>query len=242
MAAPTVNTANSNLSYDAGATSHTLSSFALSAGSDRLLEVWVINGGAAGAAAPTGVTWGGVAMTARGNHTNPITTFRQTKWYIKEANFPSGATGDIVASWAGSQGCRGITAIGYNGVNQTSPYRNASETTAIDYDQLTPDIAVSSNTADLAAAAVLVIQPAANLTAVSVTAGTQQTESAIASSAVCTSGATVAGASTSTIEWTYDGTAVSSAGMMIGDSLQEAPPPITNGPALVSARSNIRFN
>jgi hypothetical protein len=170
--AVTVN-ATGQASSGTGASTLTLASFSAAAGSNRFLEVWV--GAASGSvAAPTGVTWGGNALTQRGTALTGASFANISKWFIKEASFPGGATGDIVATWAASQDERGLSALVTQNVDQTNPYRNASQVSEDDGASTTPSVTVTSNAADLVTCGIWVFDLGGAIVSLSATAGTEE--------------------------------------------------------------------
>jgi hypothetical protein len=219
MATPTYNNsgAGSNLTP---ATTVTLA-FAANAGSNRLLEVWV-GSGSGTPTQPTGVTWGGQAMTIRGTGvTAAFCSF--VKYYIKEADFPGGATGTIVATWAAAKDERWILAMCHSDVLQAAPYRGASQTSEDDGDVTAPSIAIASDAADIATAGICVADDNdAELLTLGITTGTERGTVGVLNGYEGSSSASVAGASTATITWAVTRTTNVIATLMLGDSLQGA--------------------
>jgi hypothetical protein len=218
---PAYNAAGQTSSFTLASTL-TLSSFAAAAGSNRFLEVWVAMGSGS-PAEPTGVTWGGQAMTKRGSAQSLGSFWNHVKYFIKEADFPGGATGDIVATWAASHDERAISALVHSNVNQTSPYRNASQTVENDGATLTPSIAISSHADDVATAGVWAVMGSQDMTGISTTAGTERTDTGPVGDFEIHSSSTVAGAGTATITWLVTTVSVNPEHTgMLGDSLQGA--------------------
>ena len=217
MATPVYNAAG-NTSSSTALSTLTLSSFSAAAGSNRFLEVWTGIGTGGTPAAPTGVTWGGVALTQRGTALT-ATPFSMSKWYLKEASFPGGATGNIVATWAASHDERGMCAMVHADVDQTNPYRNASQVSENDTTSNTPSVTVTSNSADVVTCGLWACDQGGTLTGVSTTAGTERTDTGvIAGGYENLSASTVAGSSPTITHLTAGG-APDFTGMM-ADSLQ----------------------
>jgi hypothetical protein len=199
----------------------TLSGFAAAAGSNRFLEVWVGTGDSS-PDEPTGVTWGGQAMTKRGTAQALGSFWYHVKYFIKEADFPSGATGDIVATWGVNIDDRTILALVHADVDQTNPYRNGSQTVEDDGTSDTPSIDVASNADDVVTAGILAVSNQ-NITGISNTAGTERADTGpVGGGYEIASCATVPGAATATITWSIStGGPIESSGML-ADSLQGA--------------------
>ena len=219
MATPVYNAAGSTSSSTALSTL-TLTGFAAAAGSNRFLEVWTGIGTSGTPAAPTGVTWGGQAMTPRGTALT-AGVFSMSKWFIKEADFPGGATGDIVATWAASHDERGMCAMVHADVDRTNPYRNASQVSEDDTTSNTPSVTVTSNSADVVTCGLWACDAGGLITGVSTTAGTERTDTGvIAGGFENLSASTVAGSSPTITHLTAGGSP-DFTGMM-ADSLQGA--------------------
>lgn len=224
MPQPTVN-ASGQTSGTGGSTTLTLSSFSAAAGSNRFLEVWACIGTGATLAAPTSVTWGGQALTQRGSLLTGGSNFAISKWFIKEANFPGGATGNIVATWTDSHDERGLMALVTQDVDQTNPYRNGAQVSEDDGGTTTPGVTVTSNAADLVTCGIWASDLSGVLSAIAVTAGTEETN--------CDTGAIAGGFEYGTVATRSGATptitfAVTAGGgdpdntLMQADSLQEA--------------------
>lgn len=219
MATPVYNNAGQTGVADGGASTVTLASFAANSGSNRFLEVWAGSGDGTPQAC-TGVTWGGQTLTQRGN-TQSGTYWRHNKWYLKEADFPGGATGDIVATYAGNVAERAICAIVHSDVDQSSPYRNASQTEEVDTVTNTPSVGVTSNADDVVTAGVYAGQTASGITAIATTAGTERCDTGpLAGGYEIASASTVAGAGTATITWSISNGTTSDWNAILADSLQ----------------------
>lgn len=220
MATPVYNNAGQTSSNTSPLTSLTLASFAANAGTNRFLEVWLI----VGATSPTdctGVTWGGQALTLRGSHATYQTYFRMSKWYLREADFPGGAAGDIVASFAeGGNDERGMVVMVHSDVNQAAPYRNGAQTVeefnSSDHD---PSTDTASHADDVVTGA-LSLGGAPNT--ITTTTGAQRATTTTTpmgyENIACS---TVPGAATATITWHVDG-AAHVTGYSMCDSLQGA--------------------
>lgn len=220
MATPVFNAAGATSSA-VSASTLTLSSFSAAAGSNRFLEVWV-GTGSVSPAEPTGVTWGGQAMTKRGTSQSLDAYWNHVKYFIKEANFPSGATGNIVATWAASHDERGLCALVHSDVDQTNPYRNASQTVESDGITDTPSISVVSDAADVVTAGLWNAETAGTMTSVAVTAGTERADTTPIGGFENLSCATVPGAATAVITWSITDVTDMFVTGMLGDSLQGA--------------------
>lgn len=221
--AVTVN-ATGQASSGTAASTLTLASFSAAAGSNRFLEVWVCVGSGS-PAAPTGVTWGGNALTQRGSGLTGASFFNISKWFIKEASFPGGATGNIVATWAGNHDERALCALVTENVDQTNPYRNASQVSEDDGSSTTPSVTVTSNAADLVTCGIWVCDLGGALVTVSTTAGTEEAgcdTGPVGGGFEYATAATVAGSSP-TITFSMNiGGGTPDATLMQADSLQEA--------------------
>lgn len=222
MATPVYNAAGNVVETDNNSTA-TISSFSAAAGSNRFLEVWV----GVGAGSPpdiSTVTWGGQSLTQRGTTLTGATNWKLSKWYLKEADFPGSATGDIVATAAAAADEFVVMALVCEDVDQTSPYRNASQTTGDDGASTSPSISVTSNADDLVTAGVWCAYNAPAITAISNSAGTERTDTgAVAGGYEIGSVATVAGAATAVVTWsvsTGSGSLLTS--LQMADSLQGA--------------------
>jgi hypothetical protein len=201
----------------------TLSGFAAAAGSNRFLEVWVGTGDSS-PEEPTGVTWGGQAMTKRGTAQAMDSFWYHVKYFIKEADFPGGATGDIVASWGPAIDDRTILALVHADVDQTNPYRNGSQTVENDGSTATPSIDVASNADDVVTAGILVVDSAAGISSIANSAGTERADTGpVGGGYEVASCATVPGATTATITWSVTmGAGTDDHTGMLADSLQGA--------------------
>jgi hypothetical protein len=217
---PVFNAANQT-SGATSASTLTLASFSAAAGSNRFMEVWVGSGGVSPSAC-TGVTWGGEALTQRGA-TQTGTYWRFNKWYIKEADFPSGATGDIVATYAGNNGERSICVIVHEDVDQTNPYRNVSATEENDTNTDSPSVAVASNADDVVTAGIFNANLSGGALSIATSVGTERCDTtAIAGGYEIASASTQTGAATATVTWSISFAGTSEVNFISADSLQGA--------------------
>lgn len=202
-----------------GSTTITLSAFSAAAGSDRFLEVYCGIGTGSTPASPTSVTWGGVNCTQRGTGLSIHANAWMSKWYLKEADFPGGATGNVVATYAASHDEHALQAKVISDVNQSSPFRGASVTTNTGTNA-TPTITVSSDAADLVSGGAFDLDVSGEITSISVSAGTSRHEiETIAGGFECAGISDVAGSSP-TLTWAVNGTDGTTAWGMMADSLQ----------------------
>ena len=194
------------------------------AGSRRFLEVYVpVSAGSI--AAHSGVTWGGVALTQRGSAVDNGANGRMTHWYLLEADFPGGATGNVVATCAASQDTIGVFAIISNDVNQSNPFENASQTTATGTDNSASLTVTSTATASITNA-VCGVNGSSEDIGINIGTGTSRQELETAADYVTFALGTAAGASPNvTPSWTFTmsgGDTMSTWGM-IGDALKDDP-------------------
>ena len=219
---PTYNTSAKVNDTDGNSTASV--SLTAGAGSRRLLEVWVmVTAGSPGT--HNSVTWGGVSLTQRGTTLSVGSFGRLSKWFLKEASFPSGATGNVVATCSASQDQIVIMAMICNDVNQTSPYANASQTTATGAAALSASLTVTSVTGALVTAGVLGANSTTEATGISATSGTARQTQAVAGGDFASMGiATLAGGSpnvTQSWSFTMSGGDTMSDWGMVGDSLTD---------------------
>jgi hypothetical protein len=141
-------------------------------------------------------------MTKRGTAQVLGSSWYHVKYFIKEADFPGGATGDIVASWSPVIDDRTILALVHADVDQTNPYRNGSQTVENDGSTLTPSIDVASNADDVVTAGIFVVDGAAGISSIANSAGTERADTGpVGGGFEVASCATVPGATTATITW-----------------------------------------
>lgn len=97
----------------------TVSTASFAVAGDYLL-VGVINSDGS-PTAPTSVKWGGAGGTAMTQIGTTITlgSFGRMTWW--ELKAPTVQTSTAIATWAGNQGEKGIIAVAYSGVDQTTP-------------------------------------------------------------------------------------------------------------------------
>jgi hypothetical protein len=180
-------------------------------------------------------------MTKRGT-AQALDVYRfNVKYFIKEADFPGGATGDIVATWGVNIDDRTILALVHADVNQTNPYRNGSQTVENDGTSATPSIDVASRAVDVVTAGILAGSNA-DITGISNTAGTERADTGpVGGGYEVASCATVPGATTATITWSIStGGPIESSGMLADSLIGAGPPPPV--PNLFMLQSGLRFN
>lgn len=221
-ATPTYNGASVQVTDIDGDASITTGTLTASAGSNRFLEV-TVGIGAGTPAAHSGVTWGGAALTQRGATLTVGPNGRVSKWYLKEASFPGGASGAVVATLASGQDEAWVAAVIYNDVDQTNPYKNASLTTATAAASNAATITVTSDAATLVTGSVWLLDQG-NAASLAISAGTSRQEVDNLASLGYESGGVgdiVGGASNATTSWTLTpaGGTIDDWGM-VGDALQ----------------------
>jgi hypothetical protein len=221
-ATPTYNGASVQVTDIDGDNTVTSGTLTASAGSNRLLEV-TVGVGAGTPAVHSGVTWGGVALTQRNATLTVGPNGRVSKWFLKEASFPGSATGTVVATFASNQDEAWVAAVIYNDVNQTSPYKNASMTTATGAASNSATITVTSDAATLVTGSVWLLDQG-NAASIAITAGTSRQEVDNLASLGFESGGVgdiAGGASNATTSWTLTpaGGTIDDWGM-VGDALQ----------------------
>lgn len=218
---PVFNASDQAVNTVAG-TTITASSAAAAAGANRFLEVFLLTG-AGSPEVHSGVTWGGEALTQRGSSLDVGSFWRMSRWFIKEADFPSGATGDIVGTFAGDQDEKVLLWMVHENVNQTSPYRNASQTTATGTDN-SPTVTVTSDSGDVVTACAWAGRTSAVITGIAVDSGASREEvDAVAGGFECAGMGTIAGAASSVVQ-SWDVTTGDTIDWgMLGDSLQDEP-------------------
>jgi hypothetical protein len=146
MATPSFNKSIKREEVDNNA-SFSTSAFTANTGSNRFLEVTFLVG-ALTPSPPSQVYWGTSQLTKRAD-TRVQENSNLSKWYLIESNFPSGQTGSISAAFPGSQDEIAGMGVIYNDVDQTTPYRNTTITSATAIVSNSAQIAVSSNVDDL---------------------------------------------------------------------------------------------
>jgi len=139
--------AASGLTHEAAAADpHDITGVTTPSGSNRLMVLYtcVGSGGPAGA---VGVTYNGVAMTHRAGSSLTGDFWNIDCWYMKEADLPASGTVSIDQSGAHDEQLAMITF--YDGVDQTTPFRNANATTSSQTASTDPTVTVASDAADL---------------------------------------------------------------------------------------------
>jgi hypothetical protein len=223
-------------------TAVTVAGFAVGSNSDRYLIVAVGAWDAtAGDAVVSGVTFNGSStgwglIQSEQGPSSVGSNNRITLWGLKN---PTATTADVVVTMAGTCAEVGVHVLSVYNVDQTTPL--GTPATAEGDADTVATVDVSAATDDLVYDAVFGnVNPAAGSTA-----GGSQTERSevfpVSGTLLHTS--TAPGATTTTMSWTADGEWLE--WVQLGVALKAAggeEPPITDGPALVSVRSNIRFN
>lgn len=195
------------MDVDGGSTAAT-ATLTASAGSNRFLEVTICTGDGT-PTTHTGATWGGAALTQRGSALSVGHVGndygRMSKWYLKEANFPGGASGTINVTLGANQGEVWVVGVLYSDVDQTNPYKNAAMTTNIGQDNSNATITVTSDANTIVTASTWEIDQGGAAVTVTNTAGTTRQEADIFTGGYEQgSVADIAGgASDATISWTY---------------------------------------
>jgi hypothetical protein len=219
MATPSFNTANATT--NTASQTITLSSFSAGAGSNRFLEVWTGIGTGAAVAVPTSVVWGVKALTLRDSGQTAGSNFGHSKYFLKEADFPVGATGNIVATYANSHDEMGLAAMIHSDVDQTNPYRNASQTAEVDTNNNTASITVPSNSDDVVTAGIFACDPNGSLTGIASTTGTERADSGLIAGGyenlqICS----ISGAASVDVTWAISNTGTTDYAMLLADSLK----------------------
>ena len=163
------------------------------AGSNRLLLVGVTAYRAdSGQADPTGITFGGVALTKLSGQANG--TINVSLWYLIA---PVAGAANVVATWAGGQDTIVLGAVTYSNAHQTSPLGAATTATG---NSSAPSVAPATTSADLAFCVVGVNAGGA----VTYTPGTGVTEhwDANGNPMACAGGEKIGAAGTTTMAWT----------------------------------------
>jgi hypothetical protein len=223
MATPTFNFAAATSSASSGLTTLTLGSFSANAGSNRFLEVWIGIGTGGTPAAPSSVTWGGSSLSIRGSGQAVSSNWHHCKYYLKEADFPGGATGDIVVTWAYAHDEMALAAMVHSDVDQTNPYRNASQVQEVDSATNSPSISVTSDAADVVTAGCFAVMASASISGVANTTGTERADTGIiAGGYENLSCSTLPGAATAVITWAVSNSGTTNASGLQADSLQGA--------------------
>jgi len=204
----------------------TIASFTPSAGSNRILEVYVAGGAAGGAVSTPTVTAGGVSMTQRSTVSqDTIYHSRITKFYLLEADFPT-APFDIVVTNTSSSADEIAAAVhAYSTVDQTTPYSNGTAGTDTQA-SATPSVNISSATDELMTGGSHITNDAGTLTGTnSMSVGTKRQDvlGYVAYHYLVT--ADVAGAATSTLTWSFGSTSGSFSSVVTYDSLKQAAAP-----------------
>ncbi len=128
--------------FDDSAASITLSSYAVSAGSNQILSVCVTTANNGGDITISGVTFDGNAMTQV--IANPMATSNDYRSELWEYVGPGTTTGDIVATLSGSSEGVTLSAVYLNGAAQQTAEATASEDDSTD----PADVSVTSITAN----------------------------------------------------------------------------------------------
>lgn len=206
MATPTYNGASVQVSDVDGNSTAITGTLTASAGSNRFLEVTVCVG-AGSPDAHNGVTWGGVALTQRGSTLTIGPYGRMSKWYLKEASFPGGASGTVDVSLNASQDEVWVAAVLYNDVDQTNPYKNGSLTSpGAVTENNAASVTVTSDATSLVTGSTWGIDLSGTVASIASTAGTTRQEVDNFNSGGFEAGsvADIAGSSPNTvISWAY---------------------------------------
>lgn len=162
-------------------------------GSDRLLMVGIST--EYGGVTPSGVTYNGVAMTQVGSAVINTDSFANAQLHVYRLIAPASGANNIVASFSGPPGDRGVVGVSFTGVDQTTPLGTAQTGTQNNTSSPSKDC-TSGATGDL-----IVDFQAAHSDLGSATAGSGQTSRAQALGGRDVICSTEAGAASVTMSW-----------------------------------------